>query len=271
MEAPRVQDVVDSNADLLWALGSSELRSIYRLYASMGNSAEPWEQPSSYGVALPAWVEFVSDIHVTHLAEPEEVFAASCGLLDPLSAHLDELQFLGALVRLAHTVAAGDTDLHDPSQLLDRLRRLLDDCVFPFARRNSASGLNKVIGVRPELMPFLEECRLSFTGCGVTWERWLALWNEMVFMQIPGYPDWESEVFRTVSKHFAQLLRIFSHHAKQTWLRSFGEAKALEIREHVLALDTSEWIHFLADCRLNPSKAHEDCDCHSEDDAEESR
>uniref|UniRef100_A0A7S3AS85 Uncharacterized protein n=1 Tax=Haptolina ericina TaxID=156174 RepID=A0A7S3AS85_9EUKA len=120
-------------------------------------------------------------------------------------------------------------------------------------------------------MPFLEECRLSFTGCGVTWERWLALWNEMVFMQIPGYPDWESEVFRTVSKHFAQLLRIFSHHAKQTWLRSFGEAKALEIREHVLALDTSEWIHFLADCRLNPSKAHEDCDCHSEDDAEESR
>ena len=248
--------------ELLRALSSAELRSIFGFYASKAGERN---QEVGYGISLPAWVEFVADIRVGRLIDPKVVFAAACGLHDASDALMDELQFLGALVRLAHTVSSGDGDLHDALQLLDRLKRLLEDCVLPFARRSSLTGFNKVMGIRPELMDFLEECRHSFSGLGLEWERWLEIWNETTLSQIPGYPDWEPEIFRTMCKNFGLLLRVFSYYTKLSWLRSFDEFESGEEQVgHSLALDDTGWTHFLTDCRLNLSKAHEEYEHHYE-------
>ena len=150
-------------------VASAELRSVFAFYSSAfeedeGSQVE--EDIAVSGLSLEAWTKFVGDVRLSKLAAEEEVFAASCVPAEPEFARLDELQFLGALVRLAHRLSREGGDLMNATKLVESLKQLLHECVLPFARRDDSTSFNKVMATRPELVEFLEESRRAFSGFG---------------------------------------------------------------------------------------------------------
>ena len=153
-------------------LASAELRSVFSFYAKLDETGELQPDGAELhdgprGISLAAWIRLVEDVRISKLVSPAGIFEASC---TPASASdaagLDELQFLGALVRLAHGLSRESADVADATQLLVGLRQVLHECVLPFARRDNSTSFNKVMGTRPELIEFLEETRKSFSGFG---------------------------------------------------------------------------------------------------------
>ena len=152
-------------------LASSELRSVYSFYARLdpvgeGIPGDPNAVDDPVGISLASWSQLVEDVRISKLVTAAEIFTASCLPEDPSTALLDELQFLGALVRLAHSLSRAGADLADATHLLESLRQVLHECVLPFARRDNSTSFNKVMGTRPELVEFLDETRRGFSGFG---------------------------------------------------------------------------------------------------------
>ena len=113
-------------------LASSELRSVYSFYARLEQAGEvspvdPRALDAPLGISLAAWSQFVEDVRISKLVTAAEIFTASCLPEDPSTALLDELQFLGALVRLAHSLSRAGADLADATHLLESLRQVLHE------------------------------------------------------------------------------------------------------------------------------------------------
>ena len=82
---------------------------------------------------------------------------------DDNPSHLDMPCFLERVVRLAVALSG---DPADGSGLPAVLAALLHECLMPFARRDTSSAFNKVLGVKPVLRPFLEQTKAAFSGNG---------------------------------------------------------------------------------------------------------
>ena len=147
---------------------SVELRSVFAFYANRLDGQDTGEGTPEGDTGIPraSWVKFVDDVRLSKLAVAEEVFSASCIPAEPELARLDELQFLGALVRLAHRLSREGGELTNAVKLVLSLKKLLHECVLPFARRDNSTSFNKVMATRPELVDFLEESRSTFSGFG---------------------------------------------------------------------------------------------------------
>ena len=61
------------------------------------------------------------------------------------------------------------------AEIHGRLEALLDSCVLPFASRDGSSSFSRVLGARSSLRPALDQIRASFSGFGVSWDRWVGV------------------------------------------------------------------------------------------------
>ena len=142
---------------------------MFSFYAKLDEMSPTEER--LFGISQGSWLSLVADVRISKLVSAAHIFKASCEPADPSTARLDELQFLGALVRLAHNLSRDGVDLADATHLLESLRQVLHECVLPFARRDDSTSFNKVMATRPELVQFLEDTRRTFSGFGKILKR----------------------------------------------------------------------------------------------------
>ena len=190
-----------------------ELRAVFLCYSSDrdllvapadGVLAIEDSQPNVKAMPLATWKQLCADCGIDGLSEVDEAFAASASGVKESAPVLDEVQFYGALVRLAGRLA-------DAAGITKSLYTLLYECILPFARREGTTTISQVLSSRSYLLPYLEEIRASFSGFGVSWEQWLKLWPQVKLAGLPGFPFWERQVFSALSDNLGVLLRIFSY------------------------------------------------------------
>ena len=252
-----------------------ELRAVFLCYSSErdllvapadGELAIEDSQPNAKAMPLATWKQLCADCGIDGLSEVDEAFAASASGVKESAPVLDEVQFYGALVRLAGRLA-------DAAGITKSLYTLLYECILPFARREGTTTISQVLSSRSYLLPYLEEIRASFSGFGVSWEQWLKLWPQLKLAGLPGFPFWERQVFSALSNNLGVLLRIFSYYAKQTLKRLLGAgmgtasaganaigavASGAGSKQHTsgmtLVIGKHEWLAFVRDCKLFSKK-----------------
>lgn len=162
----------DGRAALLECLGPvrTELASIH---ASYSVAAAGDNRSAGRVMPLAGWMQLCADAKVRlNQARLKRIFegratpSADDDTIyddDAPPSHIDMPCFLERVVRLA-VVLSGDPA--DGSGLPAVLAALLHECLMPFARRDTSSAFNKVLGVKPVLRPFLEQTKAAFSGNG---------------------------------------------------------------------------------------------------------
>ena len=168
----------------------AELRSIVQ-----SHMARERGEPAT--MDLPRWLGLCKEAGMTDQGLLQRAFERACALPSALSTEgLDELHVYACVIELARELRS------EGGGLPASLHGLLYDCLLPFASRDTSTGFARVLGTR--VRPVVEDIRRSFSGCGVTWEHWLAIWQSLDLSFMPGFAEsvLELEVFAMLSEHF---------------------------------------------------------------------